>query len=105
MNANGFKEGTSAKLEARVKNTGLALFSAARLILFTLSVMAMLLWTTAAYAQSAKDQYGSPTEPSGPLADALGVLPDTGGPLLLLIAGMLIVGGTGLALLRGRGGR
>jgi hypothetical protein len=48
-----------------------------------------LLWSTAAYAQSREDQYGSPTGPVdyvGRALDTLGVLPETGGPLILLPA-------------------
>ncbi len=67
-----------------------------------------LLWSTAAYAQSREDQYGSPTGPVGDVGralDTLGVLPETGGPLILLAGTALVVVGTGMALVSRRNGR
>lgn len=75
----------------------------AQLASFVLASALLLLWSTAAYAQSREDQYGSPTDPvdqAGRVSDTLSVLPDTGGPLILLVGGALIVAGTGLSLLR-----
>lgn len=86
-----------------MRNIGFAVFSTTKLIVIGFFLMLlMLVWTTAAYAQSAGDQYGSPTKPVGPIAHVVSVLPDTGGPTLLVVAGVLVVGGTGLALLRRR---
>lgn len=67
-----------------------------------------LLWSTAAYAQSREDQYGSPTGPVdhvGRVLDTLGVLPETGGPLILFVGTALVVVGTGMALVSRRNGR
>lgn len=86
-----------------MKSTGIALFGAVRVrvIGFTLSIILMLVCATVAYAQTAEDQYGSPTDTVDPVGDVLGVLPDTGGPLLLLAAGgVLVVAGIGLAIRR-----
>lgn len=83
-------------------NNSFALSSTARLVGVGLALVVMLIWATAAYAQSADDQYGSPTESKGPVARAMSVLPDTGGPLLLVAGGAFVVGGTGVALVRRR---
>lgn len=74
---------------------------------FVFASVLLLFWSAAAHAQSREDQYGSPTDPvdsAGRVADTLSVLPETGGPLILLVGGALIVGGTVLGLL-GRIGR
>ena len=76
----------------------------AQLASFVLAVVLLLLWSTAAYAQSREDQYGSPTDPVdhvNRVSGTLGVLPETGGPLILLVGVALGVGGAG----RARGGR
>jgi hypothetical protein len=80
----------------------------AQLASFVLAVVLSLLWSTAAYAQSREDQYGSPTDPVdhvNRVSDTLGVLPDTGGPLILLAGVALVVVGAGMALVGRRGGR
>ena len=83
-----------------MRSNSFAVSATARSIGVIIAVMFMLIWATAAYAQSADDQYGSPTESSGPVAHAVNVLPDTGGPLLLVAGGVLVIGGTGVALVR-----
>lgn len=75
---------------------------------FVFATVLLLLWSTAAYAQSREDQYGSPTDPVDHVSQASGtlsVLPDTGGPLLLIVGVALVVVGTGVTLARriGRG--
>lgn len=70
--------------------------------------VAVLLWSAVAHAQSREDQYGSPTDPvdsAGRAAESLSVLPETGGPMILLVGGALIVAGTALSLLRHTGRR
>jgi len=90
------------------QSTRSARFKAAQLLSFALASLMLLLWTTAAYAQSREDQYGSPTDPvdsANRVSDTLSVLPDTGGPLLLIVGVALVVVGTGVTLARrvGRG--
>ncbi len=80
----------------------------ARLTGFVLTSLMLLLWSTAAYAQSREDQYGSPTDSvdsANRVSDTLSVLPDTGGPLILIVGVALIIVGTGVTLARriGRG--
>jgi hypothetical protein len=100
-------------------------FARAYLVLLSLSLMLALLfvWTVDAYAQTSfEGQYGNPTasgeaalaasghnsgsvDPSSGSTDssasAMGVLPDTGGPLLPLFAlGVLALGLAGILLLR-----
>lgn len=75
---------------------------------FAFTSALLLLWSTVAYAQSREDQYGSPTDAvdhASRVSDTLGVLPDTGGPLILLVGGALVVVGTGMALVGRWGGR
>ncbi len=62
-----------------------------------------VLWAAVALAEgSSGDQYGAPTGPSGVVGQAVGVLPETGGPLLILAIAGLALSSTGLALLRRR---
>jgi hypothetical protein len=62
-----------------------------------------LLWAAVALAEgSSGDQYGAPTGPSGVVGEAVGVLPPTGGPLLIFAIVGLALTTTGLALLRRR---
>lgn len=80
----------------------------ARLMGFILASLMLLLWSTAAYAQSREDQYGSPTDSVDSVngvSGTLSVLPDTGGPLILIVGVALIIVGTGVTLVRriGRG--
>lgn len=78
----------------------------AQLASFVLAIVLLLLWNTAAYAQSREDQYGSPTDPVDHVnraSDTLSVLPDTGGPLILLAGVALVVVGAGMALFGRRG--
>ena len=75
---------------------------------FAVASVLLLLWNTAAYAQSREDQYGSPADPvdsADRVSGTLSVLPDTGGPLLLIVGVALVVVGTGVTLVRriGRG--
>lgn len=80
----------------------------AQLASFVLAFALLLLWSTVAYAQSREDQYGSPTDPvdhANRVSETLSVLPDTGGPMILLVGGALVVVGTGMALISRRGGR
>jgi hypothetical protein len=73
---------------------------------FVFATVSLLLWNTAAYAQSREDQYGSPTDPVDHVSQASGtlsVLPDTGGPLILLIGVAFVVAGAGLAIVGSRG--
>lgn len=75
---------------------------------FVFASVLVLLWSAVAHAQSREDQYGSPTdavESAGQAGQSLSVLPETGGPMILLIGGALIVAGTGLSLLRHTGRR
>lgn len=94
---------------------------------FSAAIVAALIWAAAAQAQTlspAEDQYGDPTaslsitaESSGipdgdgsagddpPTAgSSKGVLPSTGGPMLLVYAGALVVSSAGVVLLRRRSG-
>lgn len=78
------------------------------LVSFAFASALLLLWSAVALAQSREDQYGSPTdavESAGRASESLSVLPDTGGPMILLVGGALIVVGTGLSLLRHTGRR
>ncbi len=78
---------------------------AAHLAGFVLVSVMPLLWSTAAYAQSREDQYGSPTAPvdhASQVSGTLSVLPDTGGPLILLVGAALVLVGTGMALVSRR---
>jgi hypothetical protein len=72
-------------------------FRVAHLTSFTFVSVLLLLWSTAAYAQSREDQYGSPTDSVDHVSQAasgtLSVLPDTGGPLILFIGVAFIVAG------------
>ena len=73
---------------------------------FAIATVLLLLWSTAAYAQSREDQYGSPTDAVDHASQASGtlsVLPDTGGPLILLIGVAFVVAGAGLAIVGRRG--
>jgi hypothetical protein len=83
-----------------VKRIGEALFGTVRAAVgLTLPTMLMLVYASVAFAQPADDQYGSPVDPVDPAVNAVSVLPDTGGPLLLLsIGAALFVAGVGLAL-------
>jgi hypothetical protein len=90
-------EGTKS-LRPRVAQT-VTCFSAVVLLLF---------WNTGAYAQSREDQYGPPTGPVDHVnraSDVLNVLPDTGGPLILLVGVALVVVGAGMALVGRQNGR
>lgn len=90
------------------KSTRTARLRAAQLMSFTLASLMLLLWSTVAHAQSREDQYGSPTDPvdsANRVSDTLSVLPDTGGPLILIVGVALIIVGTAVTLVRriGRG--
>jgi LPXTG-motif cell wall-anchored protein len=62
-----------------------------------------VLWAAVALADgSSGDQHGAPTGPSGVVGQAVGVLPETGGPLLILAIAGLALSSAGLALLRHR---
>ena len=94
--------------ELMAESTRNVRYRVVRLAIIVLVSLMVLLWSTAAYAQSREDQYGSPTdavEPAGRVSDTLSVLPDTGGPLILLVGAALVVAGTGLAVVRRRDGR
>jgi LPXTG-motif cell wall-anchored protein len=70
---------------------------------FALVVAFTLIWAAVALAEgSSGDQYGAPTGPSGVVGEAVSVLPETGGPLLILAIAGLALTTTGLALLRRR---
>jgi LPXTG-motif cell wall-anchored protein len=70
---------------------------------FALVVAFTLLWAAVALAEgSSGDQHGAPTRPSGVVGGAVGVLPETGGPLLILAILGLALSSTGLTLLRRR---
>lgn len=79
----------------------------AHLTSFALVAVLLLLWSTAAYAQSREDQYGSPTDSVDHVSQAasgtLSVLPDTGGPLILFVGVAFVVAGAGLAIVGRRG--
>lgn len=79
----------------------------AHLTSFALVAVLLLLWSTAAYAQSREDQYGSPTDSVDHVSQAasgtLNVLPDTGGPLILFVGVAFVVAGAGLAIVGRRG--
>lgn len=80
----------------------------ARLVSLVFVSVSWILCSSAAYAQSREDQYGSPTGPvehANRAAETLGVLPDTGGPLILLVGAAFVLAGTGLALVGRRMGR
>ena len=88
-----------------VRSAGLRV---AHLTSFAFVSVLLLLWSTAAFAQSREDQYGSPTDrvdSASRVCDTLSVLPDTGGPLLLIVGVALVVVGTGVTVARriGRG--
>ena len=90
------------------QNTESPRFRIAHLAGLVLAVVVLLMWSTVAYAQSREDQYGSPTDPVdhvNRVTDTLGVLPETGGPLILLAGIALVVVGAGMALVGRRGGR
>ena len=90
------------------QNTESSRFRIAHLAGLVLAVVVLLMWSTVAYAQSREDQYGSPTDPVdhvNRVTDTLGVLPETGGPLILLAGIALVVVGAGMALVGRRGGR
>lgn len=88
-------------------------------LLLTVALMLVFSWTAVAYAQTSADEaYGSPTQ-SGEVAIAeiegpgaavaaaesppSGVLPETGGPLLPLVAlGVFALSATGLIAIRRR---
>lgn len=81
---------------------------AARLAGVVFALVLTFLWSTTAYAQSREDQYGSPTDAvdhANRASEALSVLPDTGGPLILLVGAALVVAGTGMTLVGRRIGR
>jgi LPXTG-motif cell wall-anchored protein len=70
---------------------------------FALVVAFTLLWAAVALAEgSSGDQYGAPTGPSGVVSGAVSVLPETGGPLLIVAIAGLALTSTGLVLLRRR---
>lgn len=71
----------------------------ARFAGFVLAVLAMLVLGTTAHGQSREGQYGPPTDSGNVAGHALGVLPDTGGPLIPLV-GALVFTGTGVVLVR-----
>ena len=90
-----------------IRSTGL---KAAFVASLAFASVLLLLWDTVAYAQSREDQYGSPTDTvdrvsraSDTLSGTLGVLPETGGPLILLIGVAFVVAGAGLAIVGRRG--
>ncbi|QIN84387.1 LPXTG cell wall anchor domain-containing protein [Rubrobacter tropicus] len=90
-----------------VENTRFARLKAVHLAGLFLASTLLLLWSTAAYAQSREGQYGSPTDTvdhASRVSGTLSVLPDTGGPLILFVGAALIVTGTGIALVRRRAG-
>ncbi len=63
-----------------MKRTVFAPFGVSRIVGFALAMVLALVWGTAAHAQSADDQYGTPTSPSGPLSgESVSVLNDTDG--------------------------
>jgi LPXTG-motif cell wall-anchored protein len=85
-----------------MKGVGIALSYAARFVGFVLAALAMLACSTIANAQSREDQYGSPTDPvqfGNTASGAFGVLPETGGPLILFVGAALIIAGTAVILL------
>ncbi len=81
-----------------LENIVIALLSAFGCVGFQLSTALVLLFATVAYAQPVDDQYGSPVDPVGTATETLGVLPGTGGPLLFIVGGVLVVVGAGLAV-------
>ena len=121
--------------ELGISDTGFAPFGVTRVVGFTISaaIMIVLIWTAAAQAQSpAEEQYKERSAPSGPALGSsgvavgeaktegakakndpeakasgskMGVLPATGGPMLIVYAGVLVASGTGLVLLHRRSSR
>ena len=86
-----------------MKRVSIRLFVARTIVGFALVVAFTVLWAAVALAQgSSGDQYGAPTGPSGVVGGAVSVLPETGGPLLILAIAGLALSSTGLALLRRR---
>ncbi len=84
---------------AYAQRIGEALSGAIRFAGFAVPPVMMLVCATVAFAQSADDQNGSPTDPVRPVVDVVGVLPDTSGPLLILLVGSVLgVAGAGLAV-------
>ncbi len=79
-------------------------FLVARTIVGFAPVVAFtVLWAAVALAEgSSGDQYGAPTGPSDVVGGAVSVLPETGGPLLILAIAGLALTSAGLALLRRR---
>lgn len=109
--------------ESWVRKTGSAPFGLTRIVGLTLSVVlvTVLFWAAAAQAQTPADvQYkervttsevsSDPADPAGeakaggksPLTarPKVGILPATGGPMLLIFVGALMTSGVGLMLLR-----
>ena len=88
--------------EVKVKTVSIRFCVAPTIVGFALVVAFTLLWAAVALAQgSSGDQYGAPTGPSG-VGEAVSVLPETGGPLLILAIVGLALSSAGLALLRRR---
>ena len=89
--------------EVKVKRVSIRYLVARTIVGFALVVAFTVLWAAVALAQgSSGDQYGAPTGPSGVVGQAVGVLPETGGPLLIFAIAGLALTSTGLALLRRR---
>jgi LPXTG-motif cell wall-anchored protein len=89
-----------------MKGVGMAVSHRAWFVGFVLAALVMLACSTIANAQSREDQYGSPTDPvefGHTASGTLGVLPETGGPLILFVGAALIIAGTAVTLLRRRG--
>jgi LPXTG-motif cell wall-anchored protein len=86
-----------------VKKVSIRYLVARTIVGFALVMAFTLLWAAVALAQgSSGDQYGAPTGPSGVVGEAVSVLPETGGPLLIFAIVGLALTTTGLALLRRR---
>ena len=82
-----------------MKRIGNAVSGTAPIVVLVIPLTLILVCATVAFAQSADDQYGSPVDPVRPAVAAIGVLPDTGGPLsLLIIGGLLVFAGAVLAV-------
>ena len=85
-----------------MKKLSIRLLVGRTIVGFALVVAFTLLWAAVALADgSSGDQYGAPTGPSG-VGGAVSVLPETGGPLLILALVGLALSSAGLALLRRR---
>jgi LPXTG-motif cell wall-anchored protein len=101
----GFVRAHGSDRRNAMKGVGMRLPYAARFVGFVLAALPMLAYGTIANAQSREDQYGSPTDPvefGNTASGALGVLPETGGTLILFVGAALIIAGTAVILLRRR---